>query len=64
MGQHRARRETNGGADDPGERPVDGGPTRWTTAPMADFALLDPPDGRQLEYCVSGPEGGPALLFR
>ena len=30
---------------------------------MADFDLLELPDGRQLEYCVSGPEGGPALLF-
>jgi pimeloyl-ACP methyl ester carboxylesterase len=30
---------------------------------MADFDLLELPDGRQLEYCVSGPKGGPALLF-
>jgi len=30
---------------------------------MTGFALLDLPDGRRLEYCVSGPEGAPALLF-
>jgi len=30
---------------------------------MADFDLLELPDGRQLEYCVTGPPDGPALVF-
>jgi pimeloyl-ACP methyl ester carboxylesterase len=51
MRQHRARRAA---------RPGSGG---WHTRTIAKVELLELPDGRLLEHCVSGPAGGPALLF-
>jgi hypothetical protein len=42
---------------------VDDEPGRCETAAIGDFELLHLHDGRRLEYCVSGPAGGPALLF-
>jgi pimeloyl-ACP methyl ester carboxylesterase len=42
---------------------VDDGRDRCETASISDFELLQLPDGRRLEYCVSGPADGSALLF-